>query len=631
MNTDNLTIEEIVSAIRATREEFSDLFLQAQVQAEAAKLLTFEERLGFEAVVGADATVENAFRVAVEYAESHGWLDHLVEELIASDRESGVLKQKALNNSTGAGAQAMMNLIRGFGNSEVLTRGSINAKRWTARIRVENGGSGTCFLISSNHVLTSWHVVKSLFRNVNGQWEPMPGQAFRLKIQFDAIMKPVGLTYVEGTPVDVDVHQDWCVCYSPCTVDEINKRIPTHMDELPQRLDFVVIRLRNAIGFERNHANMDSRITVPKAGGQIWVFQHPQGNTTMFDVAEVLSTGSDSKSELTRFRFMHDANTLEGSSGSPCFDKNFMIFGIHQARWRRSNEDAGTNVGVPLRRILEYMKERKVVLPPPEPNEKPLHAFDENDIDSEPIIGCDRFRNEFWDVATQLGASRKGIIIINGEKGSGKSYRLRIAAKLLLPDANHLKIELTHDQLRMGAKDLASALCRNANATSFAVDDQSIGNSTLAAWIRTTLVPETLRALDLAREQRKVWIMLKDMNQADFFGDGTKDYLFLLFEKVREHDWLYCVLDGWQGDFQENLVPFALRHVTDRIQQEHIRNFMQRRFAGLAHDEKLQGAIDYAATQLFRQYASYSTNMAIQQLIPKLREATDLLKGFVRP
>jgi hypothetical protein len=109
-------------------------------------------------------------------------------------------------------------------------------------------------------------------------------------------------------------------------------------------LDYAIVRLAVPIGSEPAGAAGERRgwlapqARALSAGESIFVLQHPRAAPLK------VASGGLVKAEDRRIWYL--ANTLNGSSGSPCFSANWELVGLHRAG------DDLANVGVPFGAIL---------------------------------------------------------------------------------------------------------------------------------------------------------------------------------------------------------------------------------------------------------------------------------------
>lgn len=197
------------------------------------------------------------------------------------------------------------------------------AARERAVCRVEfpcDAGQGTGFLIGPGLVMTNYHVLEPFiekrrspseiccrfgYQTGNANNAPEPGKAFAL----------------------VD---DWLVAASPIAA-----------------LDYVIVRLKKDIADDGSDADpLKPKSHAFETGEAMFVIQHPKAAPLK------IASGGVVKAQANRVFYL--ANTLRGSSGSPCFTANWELVALH-----RGGEGV-TNVGVPFGAILLDLKAKNL-------------------------------------------------------------------------------------------------------------------------------------------------------------------------------------------------------------------------------------------------------------------------------
>lgn len=215
--------------------------------------------------------------------------------------------------------------------------GFLDVAQWTAKLerqsarvcRVElndaNGTMGTGFLVGPDALLTNYHVLQPI---IDG-----PASAAAIKFRFDYVTRPDG-TPSDGKLVDLakpDDRATWLLGHGPYSAAEA----AGHPDTPPtaKELDYALVRLARKIGDEPVAAGGAARgwIYVPEAqpnlgGLPLWmILQHPN--------REPLKLAFDSNPQVeVKFdglRVHYSTNTEGGSSGSPCFDKDWNLLALH--------------------------------------------------------------------------------------------------------------------------------------------------------------------------------------------------------------------------------------------------------------------------------------------------------------
>ena len=557
------TPSDIRRALRATRAEFARAFLQAQGSIPA------EGRVEFEAV-GLSSDDGEAFDTALRYAQVGGWLDDLLDAIIDERLEDGTLSQAVLETAStrngGGELQGMVNVMRGFAQPHLFYRGVADAMRWTAKVKIDGTFQGSAFLVSPHLALTPWHVIKQLFTpSDGGGYAPIPDIGKRLTFEFDdfLVLAQRGKGLRPNLTLTVRaMSENWCVTFCPCHPKELDNQLPDDLTELDAYFDYVVVRLSIAPGIERRWGALSKEAVAPKADGQVFVFAHPAG--------QAMRVSSDVMAGPALFgpgiappqsRFIHLANAVGGSSGGPCFDKTFSLFGFHQGAWNKKleSEVVKANRGIPVTSVLADIARRITALPEPQPSEVPFWNMGRRG-NRAPVFGREDFQSLVWESAS-LGQPR--ILLIGGEPGRGKTFLVRMLAAMM-PDLRHFKVIIGAEAVgKAGGQRILEEFAAQAGQRVPVLPSSDASDSTAAVWRKEEVVEGILRVLEQARDGRMVWISITDLNKVDVAGADARDVLLLLYERAASLDWMRILLDGFKGD-----LPDAARQVSRKFRAE---------------------------------------------------------------
>jgi len=564
-----LQIQEIAAALTCSRTEFARVFLQAQGD------LLIEQRVDFEAITRKAVDVE-AYVDGLTFANSKGFLDQIIDIVVAESLENGKIARSIADEATvsapvGSRLHAIANAARGFDDPDVVYRGVVNGMRWTTRVLIGGQAVGTGILISPNLVLTAWHVVRALFTPYqNGRYNPNE-DGTGLQFEFDNFLELVnrGRSFQAANSMTVSAHTNWYIDHSECHPQELTNEIP---DELEGYWDYAIIKLDKAPGLERRWLSPDARAVVPKPSAKIVVFQHPNGQPMVIGDSLIVEAEAALRNRIPRMRFLHGANALPGSSGGPCFDKTFALFGLHQGQWSAPSPGGQIlNRGVPLTGIIEDYR----ALPAPDPAEMPIWNISESGRRT-PILGTMDFQQLIWQSA--INGSPK-LITIRGIVGSGKTFRLSVLGAMLL-EGGHLRIDLRAELIaKLEAKALATTLCDIAGASQPEFGPPESVDSTTTVWLKGELIDKVMAALDKVRGSRLVWITISNLNAFEIEGDNASQFLLLLYEETIRRDWLRIVLDGMKGDLPTSFAPE--HHRVASITKDDIHVYLERLIAEL--------------------------------------------------
>jgi hypothetical protein len=96
-----------------------------------------------------------------------------------------------------------------------------------------------------------------------------------------------------------------------------------------------------------------TRVAFAKAGEEVFVVSHPNA------AAQSLSTGTVLKVDCARDVFVHDADTLPGSSGAGIFNRDWALVGLHVAGGDVRTSDGrvhAINHGVCIHHVLDKLR-----------------------------------------------------------------------------------------------------------------------------------------------------------------------------------------------------------------------------------------------------------------------------------
>ena len=230
---------------------------------------------------------------------------------------------------------------------------------WICAMEIPGGG-GSGVLVGPDLVLTHYHVVAPLLKG-----EASPSDA-RCRLDYRA----TDGGDVVNAGVSIGLAADWDVHHSRYSQADT---VADGQGWIAEELDFALVRLSSSPG-EAPIGNQPEaeapnrgwlRLPVNPAamtqGDVLFVLQHPQ-DLDALPKAKLqrlkLSSGTVLGFVGNGLRMRHDATTLPGSSGSPCFNAALEPVALHHAGEKNSRLDykGAYNQAIPLGEIAKYLK-----------------------------------------------------------------------------------------------------------------------------------------------------------------------------------------------------------------------------------------------------------------------------------
>ena len=615
-----LSLEQIADAITASADEFDRAFLQTQVEVEPLP----DNRRGVYDIKP-DGDKRQLILEALRFAHDKGWLDVLRNQLIVDGLENGTLTQDRLATARGADLQAITDVAAGFDHPGLFYKRFGAAMGWTVRVLVDNNAVGTGVLVGPHLVLTAWHVVKTLFERHGDEWTALqlsrldPKRACRLRVEFDNHMTEVDGVVTPNQSLCVDATQNWCVAYSPAHDDELQNRLPGELSDLNGFWDYAVIRLKEAPGLRRRWAEIRRQHVVPASKSKILLMQHPDGSPMRF-AENVIADAVGFKDFVPSLRFVHLANSLPGSSGGPCFDRQFALFGIHQGIWPHAIDKglSFSNRGVPLSRIAAHIESEFNGLPPLDLSEQPIYSLGPMKCYA-PVVGCDGFVALMWRVAA---ANSVRVILIDGAPKTGKTFRTEVLAACL-PDASHLKVVLDATSFSKETVDrIATTIAAKSGATVPSFEKPDEFGATLGTWIAKDVWPKLAATLDSARGERTVWLVFQNLDKSALEGAGANDLLLAAGDAaVTTAPWLRVVLDGYRNILPERVEMAVHREAVSLPEEADVKQYLMRAIGKFVPPEEF--GVDIAAAGVYRQMRKVPRDQKLPKMVEEILDAVN--------
>jgi len=308
-------------------EEFLDVMLEKRLENVVSLKLSYQT-IAFKLIKSADA---------------EGWVLRLIAAACDARPGNAVLRELAVETGM-AGVPGDIDVALAGTHLERTILEAIpfmDASAWHARLgellaqvcRVEvpagvRSTAGTGFLVGPDLVLTNYHVIEVLHKNMGNPRDTV--------LRFDYQRLPDGTTVNRGT--EFRLASKWLDAWRPPSkVDDMTDP----GDRLPasDELDFALLRVHGApgaqpIGRAQGLSQAPDRgwMSLDQAGQDgfdagypLFILQHPEDAPVKF--VPGLSDGLNANG--TRLR--HQVNTKRGSSGSPCLNARLELVALHHA------------------------------------------------------------------------------------------------------------------------------------------------------------------------------------------------------------------------------------------------------------------------------------------------------------
>jgi V8-like Glu-specific endopeptidase len=213
---------------------------------------------------------------------------------------------------------------------------------------------GTGFLIGPDLVMTNYHVIRKVHRNLVAS-----GQVV---CRFDYKVLADGVSVGPGKPYNLA--GDWLVDHS--SYSELDFEVSPRIDAPADELDYAILRLSgpagdDMVGGDAQRPVARKWIGAPPAeydfakNPALNIVQHPDGKPMQIAV----NSKAVIKASATRVRYT--TTTQPGSSGSPCFSANWQWVALHHSgdpKYTKEGKKPEYNQGIPAAAIVALLRQR---------------------------------------------------------------------------------------------------------------------------------------------------------------------------------------------------------------------------------------------------------------------------------
>jgi hypothetical protein len=320
------------------RRALDNAFVEADIELLTADYFAPEYRFSKVATPAWGKNFQGRLQELIDAARMNDWLLDLVAaarerrpknpNLASLAEEVGLtITGPRINNPTGKPFEEIVQANARFINPVALREGLARLEGQVCWIQIPGGG-GTGFLVSPDLVVTNAHVVERIQAG-KARWQDVKC-IFDYKQALDGTL----LARKKQTEVGLDPAK-WLVDQRQPSQYDWN---PTLGDAGPGEIDCALLRLGEPVGNlpvggdtidaqaePRGWIDVTAATPTLAAGHQIFLLQHPKGEPLQLAIGTI----NEFNNGGTRLRY--DANSKDGSSGSPCLNADLQLVALHHA------------------------------------------------------------------------------------------------------------------------------------------------------------------------------------------------------------------------------------------------------------------------------------------------------------
>ena len=287
------------------------------------------------------------------------------------------------------------------------------------RIFIDGAARGCGVLVNDMIVATSAHVVEPLVEEAakDGPFRRAKDSLKRLELRFP---QPGG-----GGRDVAPLAPEWLAFYSPPAGCERAKPFDVYdlrKIALPHGpWDVALIRLAQPPAhFRQGTARMND--DPPEFRFKLNILHYPPAKENRLMESEGEYLGRLSKS--ARLRLLHDAITIPGCSGSPCFNSDWEVVAIHQGGASDAAAKRKVNRAVPVAPWLPEVPSAEAPLV----FLRTVPAID--GVAAQPVIGRRTHQRRIRAACRPDAPAADRLFVIRGARGRGKSFSIRLLQNL---------------------------------------------------------------------------------------------------------------------------------------------------------------------------------------------------------
>ncbi|OXC73412.1 trypsin-like serine peptidase [Caballeronia sordidicola] len=465
-------------------------------------------------------------------------------------------------------------------------------------VEIDGNPEGTGVLVGPDQVLTAHHVVESQLvqaaSGAPGTCTAAAGSAGRVKCRFDfAVRRGLGGRKQLFHGNYVSVADDWLGPHSPPHSDERAGRAPPDSPE-SHTLDYALITLDGSAGTQTNGRGTVrgwSALASPprplEPFGSLRIIQHPSGAPVKSADGFVTAIGKNA-------RLRYYVSAANGSSGAPCWNKEFELVAIHNLGGLMAPVGM-ENQGVPIDLIIDHIRTHfaAYAIPAPYRDTAPDDAIvvangtpiTETFVGSDKPIWCISKdypvldRAPFQATIRQMCApGGEQILRVNGSRYSGRSFSEKIA-KRLLERLGHTVHSLSAVAVAgMKPERFVNDLCLSVGLDPVKAPE-GVEFSTRPNVVQRHLLTDLLKHIKQVYSNngaapRLLWIIVDALDQATLVAE-TLELLIALVQRVGEAPGLRVVLIGYEPDLPPEVDALLAEEFVPPVSQSDVVSYLR--------------------------------------------------------
>jgi len=263
---------------------------------------------------------------------------------------------------TTAALESLIEATNSFLDPEPWAASLLEAIPRVCRITIPQGKVsffGTGFLVGPEVVLTNFHVMEPVIAQKDGGTGEC--KAADVEILFD--YKQSADVERNGRGTVFHLAKNWLIDHSPFSPADLEASAKASLPG-PDQLDYALIRVAGKPGKQPAGGDQAEPRTAPrgwiklpdqvsadtfKARKPLLILQHPSHDKLKLAINMGAMIGPNANGTRIRYR----TNTEEGSSGSPCFDADWNLIGLHHSGDIRVRPTY--NQGIPITLIRDQL------------------------------------------------------------------------------------------------------------------------------------------------------------------------------------------------------------------------------------------------------------------------------------